>query len=279
MAIKNLEAIEQSLHLEKGTLKAAIDNESDVDISIPELHISSKADHEKLMNNIEADKKSRYDSGVEKGEKEAVLRAAKSLGLEIGEDKAKKIDNLLPLFKDRVMKEAKIEPDKRISSLESDIEKLRENYKTLETEHENLKSSYENEKQGLKIDKDIMSSIPKENITYNVGDDDLLYLVKRKQKFAIKDGKTLAIGEDGEPLKNSKTLDPKALSEIVTELVKPYVTKGGGGRGDDDYVPGQHEAGTYEAFMEEMEKTGKKPGSEEFQLEMQKRIANKTLKI
>lgn len=277
MPIKNISDIESTLKLESGTLKAAIEGDEEVEITIPELVIKTKEENERFMQNIDNDKKSRYDSGVEKGEKEAVLRVAKSLNIEIGDDKAKKIDNLLPLYKESIITESKIEPDKRIKSLETELETIRGNYKTLEGDFSSYKNTIETEKQGLKDDQEIMKSIPKENINYSVPEDDLLFLVKRKQKFGRVDGKLLALGEDGQPIKSGATLDPKPLKEIVSDLVKPYMLKPNGGTGDTDYNNNNSDPGSYEAFVKEMETNEIAIGTEKFQQEMQKRIQNKTL--
>lgn len=279
MPIKNIDKIEEVLHIEKGTLKAAIEKEDEIEVQIPELVVRTKDEETTFTANIEADKKSRYDSGVEKGEKEAVLRTAKELGFEIADDKAKKIDNLLPLYKDHVIKEANIEPNTKIATLETELNTVRTNYKSLETEHNDLKTNIEKEKQQFKVDKDILASIPKENVEYNVPEDDLLYLIKRKHKFDLQDGKTIALGPDGQPIKSGATLEPKPLNEVLIEIIKPYIAKRKGGTGEEDYTPGQDQEGSYEAFVKEMEKAGHKPGSEKFQLEMKKRVANNTLSL
>jgi hypothetical protein len=266
---ETLEKIEKDLKLEDGSLSSAIENEEEVDVEIPELVIKTKEDHESFVKNTADDAKI---AGVEM----AVKDARTKLGLDF---EGKTIDNLLDAHGKKTLTDAKDElgePDTKIAELKKDNDLLRGNLTKKDEEIVSLKSNMETTQTQLEIDQKLNSVIP-DNL--NISNGDALILFKNKHDVSLGDNKELVIRKDGEVLKNSENANPLSAKEVMTDFATPFVTKPGGGGGGDDEPGGGGGTDALGAFTKEMKEKGHDEGSQAFNMEMQKRIANGTLKI
>ena len=264
---EQIKALEQKLHLEDGTLANAISSEEEVNIDLPELTIRTAEQEEQYATNLRSEAKT---AGVEM----AIKGVRNDLGLDF---QGKTMDNLLEAHKAKVLADAKSElgePDKKITELQKDLDTVRQNLQAKTTELENVQAGIQKERDQMAIDQKILSAMPK-NLT--LSQDDALLLFKNKHSIEKTDN-SLVISRDGQQLKDKTTASPLSLDAVLTDWSTPYMQKPAGGSGGSD-EGGTLKAGTLEAFTKEMGDKGVKPGSEAYNLEMNKRISEKTLTI
>lgn len=271
MAIKteDLTTIEKALKLEEGTLSKAIENEEEVAIELTEdLVIRTKEEEDSFTNNIKTEAKT---AGVEM----AIKGVRNDMGLDF---EGKTMDNLLGAYKDKVLIDAKDElgePDKKISELNTDLEKVRGNLATRDEEITTLKTQMQNSNDNNFIDSQLLALMP-DNLTLSKSD--ALTLFKSKHVIELGENKALVFKKDGEVMKNETTRDPLPSKDIINSFSTPFLKKaeGGGGGGND---PGDPKGGTMAAFEKEMTDKDINVGSEKFNSELNKRIKDKTLVV
>lgn len=270
MSIKqeDIKRLEDALKLEAGTLSNALSSEEEVTIELPELIIRTKDENETFVNNLKNEAKA---AGVEM----AVKEARNNLGLEF---EGKTIENLLDAHGKKVVADKKAElgePNKRIEELTADVSKLQNVVKEKDTAYETLQNQIKQTENARKLDTKLMGLIP-DNITLKK--EQVLTLFKSEYDTSLaEDGENIVIKKDGVQLKND-LLEPIQPKDLLTTFTNPFIKQAsGGGGGDDEGASGA--PGSYESFAKEMEDQGHKPGSDYFNREMQKRIANNTLKM
>ena len=260
MPIENIGEIEQSLGIEAGKLTEWISSEDNHKVELENLVIKPKADYDTLINNL---KKESGSAALEI----AIKEQRKKLGLEF---EGKTMDNLLSSFQKKVETEAKIDPNKKYDTLKSDFEKLQGIASDWESKYSNLETNLNQERQQRKIDSDILSKLP-DNLV--MSKEDMLVILKAKNQIKIGEDGYEIIGQDGKPMKNQSNMNNLTLDEFLPAFTKPYIKPVSDGAGDDDDET--IKPGSFEAFEKEME--SKNATSEQFNEELQKRIANKTL--
>jgi len=277
MAIKNLLSIlTQTTKLPEADIKAAIENTEEVELTVPKLVVRTEADEASLQESIKLEKKASWDGAVETTEKRLVQAELDAIGLPTAlEQKGKTLANLRDIYKSHFVKEAGIAPDKRVKELESDLEKMRGNYSTLEGQFNEFKTKAAQEAEVRQLDSMIAASLP-EKTEFVIPMTDLMLIVKNRQRFKMDNGIAVGLDQAGEVIKNTTDLKPKAVTEIVHELVKPYIkpVTGGSGKADEK---GGGATGSYEAFVKEMEARNITEGSVEFNAEAKRRLEAKTL--
>lgn len=271
MAIKkdSLSAIEKSLKLEEGSLSAAIENEEEVEVEIPELVIRTKEDNDSFIENTVNDAKT---AGVEM----AVKKARETHGLEF---EGKTLDNLLTSFGEKAVadkKEELGEPNAKIEELKGDITKLQSNLAAKDQEITSLKSNMQQTQNEHTINQQLSEVIP-DNLTISKGD--ALILFKNKHDVSLGENNSLVIKKNGEQLKDPETLNPLSAKDVMTTFTNDFVKKPAGGGGGSDEPGGGGGDNQIDAFEKEMKDKGINPGSQAFTDEMNKRIKNGTLKI
>lgn len=209
----------------------------------------------------ESFKRNSYEDGRKAGVEIAVKEARETLGLDF---QGKKMENLLDSYKNKILEDAKIEPEGKIKSVLEDNKKLKENLTTLTSELDLIKTDFVNYKQEGKINSALLSALP-ENIV--LPKEDMLTLVKTKMQFEVsEDGRTI-VKANGEVLKNPTTLDPLSEKDALTKFFSenPTYLKGAqGGAGGHDSPPNGGGKMTVEQFMEKKAKEGVSHTSDEF---------------
>mgnify|MGYP000874606544 CR=1 FL=1 len=256
----NIEVPKESISqgLEKG----------EIIIETTDLVIKPKTEFETYLSNL---KKEEYNNGKVAGSEMTIKEAREKYGLSF---EGKTIDNFAEALKAKVIADAKIEPTQKIKELENDKEKLQAIAKEWETKHNDLLSTFENEKKQGRIERELLSKLPKDGLA--IPSEDLLLILKTKNEFDV-DGNSIVVKKGGEVLKNQNTLNPITLDEYLPEIIKPYIIKRNGGNGEES--GGSAKAGTIEAFIKEMSANNITQGSQAFNAEMQKRIKDGTLKV
>jgi hypothetical protein len=244
-----------------------------VEIKSEELVAYKKDEFDTFKTNLANEE---YKKGRTAGEEMPIKAAREELGLEF---EGKTMNNLLDAFKEKVISDAKIEPTKKIQELETEKKTLQDNFTNLQGEYDTFKTTVTEKENKFKKDNAILSYMPENMLV----DKDIALTVLRQ-----KAGLDISFDESGKKLltingevKKDELLNPVELSQDhITEHLKTFglLPKKEGGNGGTD-EPGGGNASSYDKFVKEMETAGSPQGSEKFQLEMNKRIKEGSLKI
>jgi len=260
--------IEKLLKLEAGTLKAAA--EKDLDITLSTLHVRTDEEEATLQANIEAQKKERYEAGIEVAEKRKVKDISEKLGYSL-EGKAKTLENLLEIHSESLEKKAK----KPLTEIETDFKKLQENYIQLEKSHNDFKTSVENEKSINFFRTSLAKAIPA-NVELLFNPERIISFAEKEISHKVENG-TLLLKKGDDILKNPKTLQPLSAEEFMADYIKDFVKKPTGGTGQKDATP--NNVGSYEAFIKNMGKEGINPAGEKGQKMLEQAMKQGLIKM
>jgi hypothetical protein len=111
----------------------------------------------------------------------------------------------------------------------------------------------------------------------NIPKEDVLLILKSKYQIDLEND-NIVFKQNGEVVKNDKTLNPKTIEEVFSEFLTPYLKTPSGGTGGKN-EQGKPKPNSMQAFKSEMESKGIKLGSAEYNREMSERIKNKTLSL
>jgi hypothetical protein len=185
------------------------------------------------------------------------------------------ISKIKPIFETKL----NIEPSKKITELQNDLEKIQNNYKQLEDEYVGFKTSIQQKDLQQKKDNSLLRYISKHELI--VEPDIALIAVRNKYGVDIDfdDEGNEFLTERGKIVKNEKTLSPIKPDDYIASLITPLIKKEAvTGRGSkDDY--GTKTETDYDKFVKEMEQNNISQGSLAFSEEQTKRLQNGTLKI
>jgi hypothetical protein len=263
MALENVLEIEKALGIEGGTLTEMITSEEKHKIDLSELLIEKKSIYDERLENI---KKETAKTALEM----AVKEQRNVLGLEFT---GKTMENLVNAIKAKTESDSKIEPEEKYKSLKTDFEKLQGNLVEKENEFNAFKTNIEKQNLLSEIKNDFTKHIPDNTL---VSKSTIFTEAKEKGfSFEREEGKTI-VKQNGEVLKDEKTLSPIDIASWVTNFATPYLAKveGGSGKGDDAK---QYKQGSFESFEKEAIKNGWNDSQKN--TEMSKRIKDGTLKV
>lgn len=218
--------------------------------------------------------------GAEIGRKEVI----KGLGIE-GEGLHKSDSSSIEALKgwsnglvQKALTDAKIEPNKKIEEKEKDILTLQETIKNISKEKEDVLSQFTTYKKTETIKSTLSSIIPDNAL---LPKEDMMMLLGTKIKVDVDDnGRVYGIGADGQPIKNTTTLEPLPIKDIVTTFFNenPQYLKGAGGGASGEDSKDKDGVQTVDKFIEEMATLGHAPNGIEFNKIMQERIKAGLLK-
>lgn len=200
----------------------ALQSETDTDyqLDIDSLIVRTKEEDEDFKTNISTDVKNKAFSDAFEIQ---IKNMKKDLGLEF---EGKKQDDFISAFKSKVLNEANVEPNKRISELEKTLNELNTDLSEKVSEITNLKSTYQKDK--VKLEAQTYLNVP-ENLGISKEEATDLFL----RNYDVKDD---GIYKGEERLLDAKTAKPLELKDVVSSFVtergwnKQLVT-GRGGQG------------------------------------------------
>ena len=271
--IVDVDKEEVSKGIETGELK--IESKDLINKTSEDNVIYSKDEFEIFKTNLANEE---YKKGKSKGNEMLIKDAREKYELDF---EGKTIDNFADALKAKVITESKIEPNKKIQELEDDKKKLQQNYTNLEAEFTTFKTSITEKETRQKKDTALLGFIPDTGLKVNKN----ITLLALKNQAGIdigfsEDGKAIPL-INGQVKKNDKTLEPESIDIVVKEALKTLdlikSVEGGSGEGDSDNESGK--ITEWDKFEAEMTKKGIVNGSEAFNIEMNKRIKDGTLKI
>ena len=262
--------IETVLGLAEGTLQEAIASDDAKKIEIP---TGTFVDTENNTIFTNKDLLKRDDNLKEEHKKAGLEMAIKDYKRDNDFDfDGKTLELLLSASNEKVLSDAKIEPDAKILELTGDLKKLKGINEELTINIDTIKQETAVKDNQRKIQGDILESI-KGDLTLTKNQ--ILTLFQDEFQVMDEDGKRL-IKKGGETLKNPDNMDPLTLADVMPKFLEQFAKKVDGGNGGGDST-NEDKAGSMAAFITEMEGKDHAVGSEEFNKEMGVRIAAKTL--
>lgn len=238
--IENLKEITESLGLSEDNFKEMLSSDEKHTIDLSTLLIEPKSIYEERIVNLKA-------NSATMAKEVAIKEIKKSLGLDFeGKNETVLIEALKSKF-ETIKSEVIKDPESRYTSLKADFDKLQGNFVAKETEFENFKITINQQAELNEIKSDFTKHIP-ENILVSKS----TIFTEAKEKgfsFEREEGKTV-IKQNGEVLKDEKTLSPVSVETWVKSFVTPYLKAVEGGSGKKDDVP-PSKAGSFEAFEKE----------------------------
>lgn len=217
MAIKKeaLAKIAELVKVPVADLEAAIKNEQEVDVAIPEGLTVFEGDELTTLKTNE------YSKGKTAGEELAVKEVKTKMGLEFT---GKKVEGLVEAATKKALEEAKLTPDKKVAEL---TEKLNTVTATA-TELQTKLAEKEKEVGQVKLSTELLKNVPAGT---TLEAEDVLTLMKSKgYEFEMKDGALVAV-KDGKVLED-KLAKPLGVKDVITEFAKERKLIADEGAGD-----------------------------------------------
>ena len=227
----------------------ALTSETDTDYQLSDLVVRTSSEEQTLRDNIIAEARDKHFNDAFEIQ---IKNLKKAEGLEF---EGKKPEDFLKALKEKTLKEAKLEPEKKVSELEASLEKLRNDLLDKESKYRDLESSIEKKETMFKVE----SMIPDLPETLGLSKQEArdLFFMQHEIK---EDG----IYRNGQKLKDNMegALDlSKAVQTYVSEKgwdKKPSGRGGGAAGGAAPSVPTNMTE--YETYIKEK---GFHPGSQE----------------
>lgn len=254
LAKETIDKIAKALKLDAATLEAAIKDEKEVPVTVPDGEVYTETELTTLKNN-------EYDKGKLKGVEMEVKQAKEKLGLDF---QGKTIDGLLSAAQKKAVEDAGINPDKRVSEL---TEKLKTVQQTATQLEERAKAA-ETTAAAVKLEGEVLKHMPATTLDAY----DVLTLMKSNgYSFTNENGVTVVM-KDGKKVED-KLANPLPVKDVLTEFAtakKLIADAGAGGAGDlkgRGAGGGGAAGGKYTKLSEikaDFEKEGKSLNGEEF---------------
>lgn len=268
MPITNLEELGRFLDLEEGQkLTDLLKSEDEVEIKIKQGEFFDEEKKETLIVNH---RKEAETAGREKLLKE--LRDSNGLTYEGVKHPEKLIEAITEKVRVSTLEEANLEPNKKIDSLTSDLNSLRGQLEEKDNMLTDLNNKIKLEQQNMKIEQSIIKSLPESTI---LPKDDLVLLFKNKHELTLDENGNILTMKNGEVVKD-ELRNPVSIDKIVSEFSSNYIKTPDGGSGQSR--SSGTSSGDMDSFIEEMKSKEIALNSEEFNVEMMRRIDAGTLK-
>jgi hypothetical protein len=264
---------DQELSLDKEVLTQGIEKK-EIIVKDENLIMFKKPDYEIRLKN---EKDTEYKKGRTDGVEILIKEQKHKLGLEFD---GKEPDMLLTKFKEKIESDLQIEPDKKVKELTTTIEQLQVNLKKEIEKNTSMQNSFTAKENENKLNSTLFATIPEKAVSKNLTRKEVVALFNANgYTYEIADGKEV-VKLNGEVVKNTTTLEPLSLSDVMNKFVVEKKLIEDDGRGGKD-EPNIAKPGTIESFNKEMLERNPpvKYGTTEYFNEMQKRIKDKTLKV
>jgi hypothetical protein len=236
-------------------------SEDEVELKLAEGRFLTKEQEETLKDNHG---KTRYDAGSEAAREMQLKDMSKLVGFE---ESIKDPQKFIETFKANILKQAKIEPDKKVSELEASLETLRNTILEKDTANSNLQSEIKNIQTRTKL----LGAIPK-LADIGLKNDDVLDLFLKSHE--IKDD---AVYYNGTVLQ-----DDMAKNMPVEKVLNTFVSERGWDYKDDVDPRGRKKnpnpnpggGNTFEDYENEIKEKGLHPGGQEAQALLKTYVEN-----
>lgn len=219
-----LAKISTLLKIDAAKLKAAMADEKEADIEIPEdLTILNKTE-------LESRDRNKYGEGKKAGEEMLIKGIKTKHALEFtGEDS----DKLIEAVTKKVKAELDTNPDARLAEKDKELKKAKDLLKEANDKADGFKTHIDQ----MAGDNKLLAMLPSNRLE-TMTNEEYLDLTKRAVKIEVRDGKEVAI-RNGEVVVDTKTMNPIAPTEVIKtyyaerkwikEPVDPKMAGRGGG--------------------------------------------------
>jgi hypothetical protein len=243
------------LKVKETDLEAALKDEKEVDLTIPEdLEVLTK---EELEARDTAQKKLGEKDGREIGIKE-VKKAAGLPDDAPSKDPVKVAQAIV----DKATADAKVKPDEKVTQLTEQVTLLQKQLGEKDGEVATAKKTAAD----TLLDRKILAAFPKDRAS-TLEEEEYLTLIKASYSFKEQDG-AIIVEKDGKPLRDTKTTNPLALADAVAGIFneRKWIgeqTQVPGGRGGGNQNP-TGKAGKLSELMKQFKDAGKNMQGDEF---------------
>lgn len=249
--------IADTLKVKAETLAEAIKSQDEVAIELPNVTSYSENELTSLKDNV---KKDGYSDGKKAGSEMTAKKLKEISGVET---EGKDLDKIFKDVKTKIEKDAKIEPNEKVSSLESKIEKLQQTVQTQET----LISDWQTKHNGYKSKIELLSMMPDNTIGLSK---EVVFKEMQSSGYEVveKDGKRFVL-KNGVEL-NDNVENPIPFQTVATNFLteKNWLKvegRTGRGGGDERGSDSQGTPKNYEEFVKQCEADGINPAGAEAQ--------------
>lgn len=227
---KSKNAIAEVLGVSVDVLTSAISSEEEKDIDFDVKKSFNSQEWEDYESAVDREKKGKYDEGKEVGEKQLIKSMKDAVGLDY---EGRRSEDFIQKYKDKVIKDANINPDQRVKELTDDIEAL----KTSSTEKDTEISTLKGQLSGYKIDGKISEHLPG-TLPKGLKKEDVLGIIKSNYSFDVDEEGKEVVKQNGEILKD-KTRNHISFEQAITDFVteRGWNVAGTGGRGRGNELP------------------------------------------
>jgi ribosomal protein S28E/S33 len=240
---KTLASIASVLKVPAEALKAAIEAKEETEVKVKlkegDKDVEKDADFTGIQT-FTADELTTRDNNVKESVKGGYHTAGRELAIKeikekVGLDfEGKKIETLVEKFSEKVLKDAKINPDAKVTELQEQIKVLKEN----QTGSSGQVTQLQTELAAARRESKILASLPARNPA--IPDEDYLLLIKNKIQVEVVDGKEIYKDAAGNAFRNkdASAMDLKGvLGEVFTKnpgWAAPKDPKDGRGGGNSN---------------------------------------------
>lgn len=238
-------------------LVSLLKDEKEVEVTVNPIHLLDETQLSELKNTV---KKEGYTEGTKAGSEMFAKKLKESFGLNGDEHPGKDLDSVTKILKDKVLADAKIEPEKKVKELSESLQTLQGKY---ESDLNGYKSQVDSLAKTLKqkdIDFYIQSNMPQLN---GIKPNHALLIYKAERQFDTDEQGNLTILKGGKPLKDNME-KPIDFQTDFTTFAKTNNWIGTDGRGGgNSYGNGSSEFKTVNDLMRHMEQQKIDPESSE----------------
>jgi hypothetical protein len=246
----------KDLGLDVEKLKAALTSDDEVEVGIPKGLFIPETDRESYDKRIG---QRHYEEGKVAGLEKAVKEWKAKEGIDV---EGKTLDVLIPALKDKVLRDAKIEPEQKVKDLTLSLETLRAQYTSDTTAKEKEIEALRTQLQATRLDSTLRSHLPDK--LAGLKPEQFIRLAKDDFNFEFVESGEIVAKQSGQIIVD-KLQKPRPVADILSEYAISNGWIDANGRGGNN-EPGGSSSGKFKTLndlMAHMEKEGISPASED----------------
>lgn len=216
IAKETLKKIAEVLKVDVSDFEAKIKSDKEETLEVPA--IVTEDDKVAFGNN-------RFNEGKKAASEILVKDLKESHKLEFD---GKSIDKFLQAYSDKVIADAKIEPDKQVSALKTEKKALQDQIAGLTTEKENISRTFGEKLFQVEMRSEVLSHIPENTLIPKA---DIAELFMNRHRVTKEDNSVITYKGNEKLL--DKVLNPIPVKDVVLQFAEPYLKKAGMGGGDN----------------------------------------------
>lgn len=229
---ETLREIAKRSGIEADELQKQISSETEETIELPKVNIFSDEDLDSLKTNV---KTASYGEGKAAGEEMRMKELKEKTGLDI--EGYKDPDTFISALQEKTLKDAKLDPDKKVLEMQQKYDALNATYQSektvLETKNAQLLSSISEKENDFLIHQTLPHELPN-----GLEKSDLLLIVKNRFQFEKNEEGKQVVKANGEAILDAVG-NPKKASDVLNEFYveRKFITPQG--RGGKDSKSGE----------------------------------------